>query len=100
MNTEDQVRIDAARKRYLSAAHAMQSGVAFDPDTSDRTPKHLRVGINAAHSDIAAMAKLLMAKGIITEVEYIEALASSMEEERDRYQRDLTNKLGQEVSLA
>lgn len=95
-----ETRKAAARERYLAAAHAMQSGVAFDPDTSDREPKHLRVGINSAMSDISAIASLLIERGIFTELEYIEVLANHMEQERDRYEIELTEKLGAPVKLA
>jgi hypothetical protein len=77
-------------RRYHTAAHAMQTGVAYqmvnDPEASATSPKHLRVGINAAMSDQAGLARLLISKGIITEEEYIKAVADAMEDERDKYQ--------------
>jgi hypothetical protein len=78
-------------QRHLDAAHAMQTGVKYqmmkDGDSiAGTTPKSLRVGINSAMADQAGLAKLLIAKGIFTEEEYIHAVADSMEEERDRYQ--------------
>ena len=80
-------RIEAAKARYQAAAHAMQTGVAFtmDFDPSPTTPKHLRVGVNSAMVEHGALAALLMQKGIITEVEYLESLADFMEKERDSY---------------
>jgi 2-polyprenyl-6-methoxyphenol hydroxylase-like FAD-dependent oxidoreductase len=83
-------------ERYEEAAHAMQSGVAmmmnFDP--SETTPKHLRVGVNSAMSDVAGVARLLISKGIITEDEYVAALADEMERERDRYARQIERTTG------
>lgn len=34
------------RERYIRAAHAMQSGVAFSMPSAETEPKHLRVGLN------------------------------------------------------
>jgi hypothetical protein len=78
------------RERYEAAAHAMQTGVAYEMSTSPAaaaaSPKHLRVGVNAAMSDQAGLAELLIRKGLITKEEYCEAVADSMEKERQRYQ--------------
>lgn len=77
---------------YLSAAHRMQSAVALDLsiEYSDAEAwlvdalKHLRVGINSAMANDYAMAKLLIAKGVFTEPEYLEAVRVAMVEEADR----------------
>ncbi|MER2536889.1 MAG: hypothetical protein ABTQ31_17185 [Rhizobiaceae bacterium] len=90
------------RHRYALAAHAMQSGVAaemgFDPKPTE--PKHLRVGINAAMSDIGGLATLLIAKGVITEAEYLAAIADAMEREKDKYEQMLSARYGGNVTLA
>lgn len=88
------------RERYMRAAHAMQSGVAAEPDLSDRTPKHLRVGINAVMSDQGGLAALLIEKGVFTADEYEKAIADAMEREVERYKRYLSDKLGAPVNLA
>jgi hypothetical protein len=81
---------------YTDKAHAMQSGVAmkmnYDPD--ETSPKHLRVGINSAMCDQAALARLLIAKDIITEAEYEAAITDEMAREVERYQTWLKNHLG------
>jgi hypothetical protein len=80
------------RERYLAAAHAMQSGVALSiarGEARDMEPKHLRVGVNSALVDCAALAKLLIDKGILTEEEYERALADAMEAEVQRYRERL-----------
>ena len=66
----------------------MQSGVAHEMATCDRAtqPKHLRVGVNSAMVDNAALANLLIAKGVITLQEYMIAIADEMEEEVKRYE--------------
>lgn len=88
--------VEAARARYLAAAHAMQSGVAakMHHDPSETTGKHLRVGVNSAMSDHAALVQLLVRKGVIGEAEYFTALADQMEAEKAMYEAWLTERLG------
>lgn len=75
------------RGRYEAALHAMQSGVLIKMQhgSTETSPKHLRVGVNAAMADQGSLARLLVAKGVITEREYYEAMAEGMEKERDSY---------------
>ena len=79
--------IQAIREEYERLAHAMQAAVAFKMhhDPSETTPKHLRVGVNAAMSDQGGLAKLLIDKGIITELEYVTAMRDAMRRELDMY---------------
>lgn len=78
-------------ERYHSACHAMQTGVAIKMarGSKDTEPKHLRVGINSAMVTDAAIAKLLIEKGIFTREEYVKAVADEMEEEVKRYEQEL-----------
>lgn len=78
-------------EEYMAACHAMQSGVAMkmNIDTNETTPKHLRVGVNAAMVEFDALTKLLFDKGIITELEFAEALAAAMREEVNKYEDEL-----------
>jgi hypothetical protein len=89
--------------RYRAAAHAMQTGVAMGmelaPGASATSPKHLRVGINSAMVTDLALAKLLIAKGVITEAEYRLAIAEAMEVEKARYEAALSALLGKKVTL-
>jgi hypothetical protein len=81
--------------RHQVAQRRMQSGVKAEQDCYGPEPaKHLRVGINTALVDLAALARLLVRKGVITEAEYAAALAESMEEEVRRYEAHLSVKLG------
>lgn len=87
--TEESIAPDArALNRYVEAQHGMQSGVALKmyEEPTETSPKHLRVGVNTAMVDQAAVVKLLLDKGIFTMEEYYVALAEQMEAERDRYQ--------------
>jgi len=89
-------------QRYRAAAHAMQSGVAMEMNYRPQPTeaKHLRVGVNAAMVDQGALAKLLIAKGVFTEAEYLEALADAMEAEKHRYEEILSELLGKKITLA
>jgi hypothetical protein len=89
------------RARYEAAAHGMQSGVAlkmhFAP--SETTPKQLRVGVNSAMVEHAALVQLLIAKGVITMPEYVRAMADAMEAERDLYGKTIAEHYGRDVTL-
>ena len=89
------------QERYHAAAHAMQSGVAtemnYNPKPTDA--KHLRVGVNSALVDSAALAELLISKGVIAEDEYLEAIATAMEREAKSYQDRISNHFGTNITL-
>lgn len=84
------------KERYEAAVHAMQSGVAMkmNYDGTETEPKHLRVALNAALVEHSALAGLLVAKGLITDDEYVKALADAMEAEKRRYEAWLRERLG------
>jgi hypothetical protein len=93
------------QERYIAAAHAVQSGVKFDMETDTHSqgatrPKDLRVGVNNAMTDHGSLAKLLVDKGVITEAEYLEAIADGMEREQARYEQILSERVGTKVTLA
>lgn len=104
MTPEDEARVAVAAARWHAATHAMQSGVASEMALpgrhADLEPKHLRVGVNTALRDHASLVELLVEKGIITEVEYVEAIADGMETEQHMYEQRLTEQLGKPVKLA
>ena len=83
-------------ERYEKACHAMQSGVAMEMNDNPgpTTPKHLRVGINVALCDQAALARLLVQKGIITLEEYEAAITDEMEHEVERYEARIAARVG------
>lgn len=97
----DAERIAAATRRWHDAAHAMQSGVKAEMELRPQptSPKDLRTGVNVALTDHAALVKLLIAKGVITEVEYHEAIADGMEAEHRRYEARLSELMGKKVTL-
>lgn len=87
--------------RYSAAAHAMQAGVAMEMhhNAAPTERKHLRVGINTALTDAAGLVKLLIAKGVFTEEEYLASITESMEAEKSRYEKYLTELIGVKISL-
>lgn len=88
------------QERHAAASHAMQSGAQDQAGGSnDGSPKHLRVGVNVALCDHAALVGLLISKGLITEEEYGNAMASAMEGEVRRYEERLSEAYGVEVKL-
>jgi hypothetical protein len=88
--------------RIHAAQHAMQSGVATKMaiEPGETSPKHLRVGVNAAMVGNAALARLLIAKGLITEEEYFAELADGMEAEQRLYEQFLTEYFEKPVTLS
>lgn len=86
---EDDKTIDEAQSRYNAACHGMQTGVKMLMEKGDAatSPKHLRVGVNYSMVETSALVGLLVDLGVITKTEFTSALASSMEQERDKYQQ-------------
>ena len=92
---------DYTSEDYRRLAHAVQSGVAMKMNyDNEASPKHLRVGVNMAMCDSAAVGKLLIEKGIFTEQEYINALCRQLEEEVKKYERELSDLVGADVTLS
>lgn len=90
-----------SKRTYIQAAHAMQSGVAFEMslDPGPTSPKHLRVGVNSAMSNHAGLVRLLIAKGVITEPEYLQAICDEMNREAERYEQQLSERTGKKITL-
>ena len=94
---EDETLVAHFIDRYHKAMHAVQSAIATilhydstgrlvaacDEGQNIRSPKHLRVGIDARASDAKGLAKLLIAKGVFTELEYVQAVTEALEEEAE-----------------
>lgn len=86
---------------YKELAHAMQTGVAYEleKDPKSGTPKDLRVGLNSAMVNDAALARLLIAKGVITLEEYEAEVTAEMQREVKRYEDRLTERYGTKITL-
>ena len=88
--------------RHEVAAHAVQTAtgyaIGFDPTVG--SPKDVRTGLNIVMRDHASLAQLLISKGLITENEYLAALADGMEEEVSLRQKELSARLaGADVTV-
>lgn len=96
--------MSAAKPRfnYLDACMAMQAGVTLDVSLNapNLQPKHLRVGVNSSLCDSSALAKLLIRKGVISEAEYVDAITREMNDEVERYEKELSARLGKRVTLS
>lgn len=78
-------------RRYQTAVHRMQAAVGFDMEqrilrgeTAASIAKHLRVGINSAMSDHAALVHLLVESGVISEEAYLDKVVEWAEREADQ----------------
>lgn len=97
---------DDLRRRYSAAAHAIQAGVQMemndDPPSrsgSPVSPKMLRTGVNLAMVEHGALVRLLIEKGIITDLEYMEALVAGVEAEQKMYEERLTVRFGGKTKI-
>ena len=95
MNAGDKEKLT---RRYIEAAHRVQTAVAFNSDGKMFEPKHLRVGIDMSKSDMGGLATLLIAKGVFTEAEYLEAIADAAEREADTQEHELSVRFGVNVT--
>ena len=93
--------IEQAQQRYMHHAHRVQAGIGMllELDPSSATPKHVRTGINTGKVEAGALVDLLVQKGIITSEEYVIAVADAMQREADRYEQELSEKLGGKITL-
>lgn len=74
--------------RYWRAAHCVQAGSKMVAARSGEHPQS-RTGINMAMRDHASIVELLVAKGVITQDEYMKALADGAEAEVRRLETEL-----------
>lgn len=94
---------DQPKLPYEAAMHAVQTGVAMEmrkeqeehgDDWHQRHHKHLRVGINSAMCESAALIRLLVDKGITTYEEWQGYLEDEVNREVERYRERLQEMLG------
>ncbi len=93
--------LDEKRERYLALCHAMQTGVAYEMERHPQPtqPKHLRVGVNTAMVEHAALVDLLIRKGLLTRDEYFDMLLVAMEREVHLYEQRLAQEYGAKITL-
>lgn len=92
--TTDHGRKAKATERYMKAAHRVQTAIAFNPDRPQDHYKDLRTGIDMSKSDMGGLATLLIAKGVFTLEEYLEAIADSAEREASDKETELSIRYG------
>lgn len=92
--SDDYGRRAKATERYTRAAHRVQTAIAFHPDRPRDEYKDLRVGCDMSKADAAGLATLLIAKGVFTMEEYLEAVADSAEREADDKETELSVRHG------
>jgi hypothetical protein len=98
------------QRRYFSAAHSIQSAIAFligrdelegvQPDSRSTSPKHMRVGIDMTKAEMGGLVALLIEKGVITLDEYEEAITRGLEREQKRYAATARERIGINVSFS
>jgi hypothetical protein len=81
---------------YMAAMHGIQSGVAMAIGRDPRMvePKHLRVGLNSAMVNDAALVRLLVKKGVFTMDEYLEEVRLEACREVDRLEDTYNAEIG------
>lgn len=87
--------------KLLGHQHACLTGAKFalEAGTASNEPKQVRNGIDSAMVSHAALVQLLIKKNIITEMEYIEAMAEAWETEQKRYEEELSKHFGKNIHL-
>jgi hypothetical protein len=102
MTDENRMSIARAMSRYNVAMHAVQSGIAMSENYDKElfSPKNTRVGITSAQVTDLAIGELLIKKGVISRLEYFEAVADAAESEKERWENELSSRLGKKVTLA
>jgi hypothetical protein len=117
----DEDRVHALQHDYMDLLHAVQTACEYGiagmhgavplptRDPHDGVPcqpqewaiqKHLRTGLNGVLISEGALARLLISKGLMTELEYWEALVVAFREAVVGYERELSAKFGTQVRLA
>jgi len=83
-------------QEYERLAHGMMTGVGYvnQLDPAQSNAKHVRVGVNCALVSHAALVRVLMAKGVITDLEYWTAIVEGMRDEVDNYSARLKELTG------
>lgn len=89
-----------ARERRVADVHGGQHHLPV-PDTSECSPKHLRVGVDSALASTEALGAILTARGICTTEELIKALTEAVEARAQARASEVAGALGTDwVNLA
>jgi hypothetical protein len=94
---DEKKRIDELQVELVRLQHSMQAGVAMEQNFLDPQydhHKHLRVGVNSAMVNLGALTRLLVKKGVLTELEYWESQVEGMRDEVERYKTTIKERMG------
>lgn len=86
---------------YAAAMHGVQTGVMHEMNRGGvaATPKHLLVGVESSQINAAALASLLIEKGIITSEEYSEAIRLWANNELYLYEQRANSNGGPRITM-
>lgn len=99
---------------YRRLGHAVQTGAAFEmgalaagADGADTlrelgaaSPKHLRTGLSCVMADLGSLTRLLVAKGVITNEEYFEAILDGLRRKVEDAEARLSAQSGVAIKLS
>lgn len=103
--------LETLKAEYFALAHAVQTGVkstmehdrahhpARDQDRDEYGAKHLRTGVNMAICEHSALVRIMLDKGLITQIEYYTELNKVLREEVANYEQNLSERFGGKVKL-
>lgn len=98
---DDKAEIARVFAEYQALLHGVQTGIGYRLEHDKRLadPKHLRTGIDSAMVSDAAIVKLLIDKGVFTELEFVTALRDKAQEEVARNEAELQVRFGANIKL-
>jgi hypothetical protein len=81
---------------YEQALHGIQTGISLEIERGSdcASPKHLRVGVNYAMCEHAALVRLLIDKGLFTQEEYAQAITDEFNRELERIEKSVNAQYG------
>ena len=96
MSADEKLRFEELYQQYMALGHAVQTGIGMriELDKTFATPKDVRTGLDTSKADMDGLVNLLIQKGVFTDIEYMEAIVASMKREKDRWEADITQRLG------
>lgn len=105
--TKDPDRLVGLLEDVQTEQHAMQTGVAhvlghLMPSGSDvltRELKHMRVGVNSAMCQVAALAEVLAEAGVVDLADVVARQVQKLNADVRRYEQELEEKFGVKVRL-
>lgn len=97
----DEETIQALKERNYALTHAIQTGVGAKMliSGSETSPKQLRTGVNNALVQLGVIAKVLIDKGLLSELEYWQLMNEGLEVEVKGYEEYLSEQHKAKITL-